>query len=299
MEKEAAIVKRGYLKSDFEFFHLKDRKHMQFESHNHDFNKIVIPISGKVTYYIEGRTYRLHPWDILLVGSMEVHKTETEPDETYERIIFWVNPLYLEKHSTEACNLQTCFNLASHEGCNLIRMDGMNADFVKGLLKQLEEADKSNEFGSRLYKNSLFTQFIIVLNRLYLGMNGKSSSEDINDRNINNIIQYINSNISDDLSIDTLSAKFFTSRYYLMHRFKVCTGYTIHNYILQKRLIQANSMIKQGKPALQASIEYGFGDYSTFSRAFKKMYGFSPRQHSNNLRQLKKQYGESGHFTDE
>jgi hypothetical protein len=44
--------KRGYLNKDFEFFHLKDNKAMQFEFHYHDFNKIIIFISGNVTYLI-------------------------------------------------------------------------------------------------------------------------------------------------------------------------------------------------------------------------------------------------------
>ena len=294
---EAVNVKRGYLKGDFEYFHLKDRKHMQFESHHHDFNKIVIMISGKASYYIEGRAYRLQPWDILLVNSMEVHKTEVEPEEIYERIVIWSNPLFLEKHSTAECNLQTCFNLAAADGRNLLRLDGEGTGSVRGLIGQLEEADKSNGFGSRILKNALFIQFIVQLNRVFLERRGSTSSGDTTiDRNINEVLKYINANLTGDLSIGALSAGFYMSRYYLMHRFKEYTGYSIHNYILQKRLIHANSLLKQGKPAVEISLECGFGDYSTFVRAFKKMYGFSPRQHYRNIQQLQKQYSEEGHF---
>ena len=45
--------KSGYLNKDFQLFHIKDKKNHEFEFHYHDFNKIIIFLSGKVTYLIE------------------------------------------------------------------------------------------------------------------------------------------------------------------------------------------------------------------------------------------------------
>jgi quercetin dioxygenase-like cupin family protein len=75
--------KRGILYKDFEFFHLKDKKNLQFEVHFHDFNKIIIFISGNVTYLIEGKAYKLRPGDILLVNSNEIHQPMINPTQTY------------------------------------------------------------------------------------------------------------------------------------------------------------------------------------------------------------------------
>jgi AraC-type DNA-binding domain-containing proteins len=280
---ELAGTKRGYLNKDFQFFHLKDRKGMEFDFHFHEFSKIIILISGKVTYYIEGVTYRLKPWDILLVSNKEVHKTVIEPGELYERIVIWINPAFLEKHNTADCNLLNCFELVSGNISNLIRLDAERLRKIRGILLQLEEALKSNEFGSRLLGNSLFTQFIIYVNRCFLGGLDSNCAIDMEyDTTVNSIIKYINENLGRDLSIDILSEKFFVSRYYIMHKFKTCTGYSIHNYIIQKRLIVANALIKSGKPATEASLECGFNDYSSFMRAFKKMFGYSPRQYLKN-----------------
>ena len=71
-------VKRGYLNEDFHFFNLKDQKRNEFEFHYHDFNKIIIFISGEVTYIIEGKSYKLKPWDILLVGKNDLHLTNNK-----------------------------------------------------------------------------------------------------------------------------------------------------------------------------------------------------------------------------
>ena len=61
-----------------------------------------------------------------------------------------------------------------------------------------------------------------------------------------------------------------------MRKFKVVTGYTLHNYIVSKRLLMARSLIDQGMPVIKAAQESGFAEYSTFSRAYRKQFQQSP-----------------------
>lgn len=280
-------IKRGYLKEDFIFFHLKEKKQIEFEFHYHDFNKIVIFISGKVTYLIEGKAYELKPWDILFVSSNEVHKPLIDPEETYERIVIWINSKFLEKHNTEGNNLMTCFELASSQKCSLLRLSPELLISIKNTMSQLEAAYKDNEFGNYVLKNALFLQVMVYLNRLALKSENNSKNSDIKyDENIDNILNYINTNLNSDLSLDKLSDKFYMSKYYLMHKFKKYTGYTIYNYIMQKRIIMANNLIKNGKPITEACFECGFGDYSSFLKAFKKIFGTSPKQYYKALKEL-------------
>ncbi|MTK11853.1 MAG: helix-turn-helix transcriptional regulator [Clostridiaceae bacterium] len=280
-------IKRGYLKEDFIFFHLKEKKQIEFEFHYHDFNKIVIFISGKVTYLIEGKAYELKPWDILFVSSNEVHKPLIDPEETYERIVIWINSKFLEKHNTEGNNLMTCFELASSQKCSLLRLSPELLISIKNTMSQLEAAYKDTEFGNYVLKNALFLQVMVYLNRLALRSENNSRNSDIKyDENIDAILNYINTNLNSDLSLDKLSDKFYMSKYYLMHKFKKYTGYTIYNYIMQKRIIMANNLIKGGKPITEACFECGFGDYSSFLKAFKKIFGASPKQYYKALKEL-------------
>ena len=66
--------KRGYLNSDFRLFHLTDIVQKEFEFHYHEFHKITIFIKGNVQYYIEGKTYPLKPYDIVLVNRNDIHR---------------------------------------------------------------------------------------------------------------------------------------------------------------------------------------------------------------------------------
>ena len=98
------------------------------------------------------------------------------------------------------------------------------------------------------------------------------------DERIEAILNFINTNLDKDLSIDLISKTFYLSRYYLMHSFKKETGYTLYNYIQKKRLIKASDLIKGGMRTGEVCSLCGFGDYSSFVRAFKKEFELSPRQ---------------------
>jgi AraC-like DNA-binding protein/mannose-6-phosphate isomerase-like protein (cupin superfamily) len=281
MESEQNIkgLKRGYLNNEFRLFHIKDRLLQQFELHYHDFNKIIVFISGEVTYLIEGKAYKLKPWDILFVSNHEIHKAIINSEEVYERIVIWVNSSFLDKHNYEKNDLLTCFLLASERKNNLLRLDADMLTYIKKLLTDIEEESRNELFGNALLRNSLFLQFIVSLNRFILQEKNVAVADVRYDDTVANILEYINKNLQENLAIEGISDKFYINKYYLMHKFKENTGYTIHSYILQKRLIKAGLLIKSGMSVIEVSENCGFGDYSSFIRAFKKVYGMAPRQY--------------------
>ena len=300
MEDSALLkIKRSYLNEDFRFFHLKDKKSEEHTFHYHDFNKIVIFISGDVTYVVEGKYYKLRPWDILFVSSNEVHKPIIDPNEYYERIIIWVNSNFLEGHSTDDNDLLTCFHTAAKEKLNLFRLDSDNLNIIKDTLFSLEKAIRDKDFGGKILQNSYFLQLIVYLNRLMFRSKAKKDERDIRyDERIVNILTYINENLDSDLSIDNIASRFYINRYYLMHNFKNQTGYTLHNYILQKRLTKAAALIKKGLQAAYVSEQCGFQDYSSFVRAFKKSFGLSPKQYYKAIEELQQSYDEDSEERD-
>lgn len=298
MSDEIAVqkIKRGYLKEDFRFFHLRDKKDIEFEFHYHDFHKIIIFISGTVTYLIEGKAYKLKPWDFLLVSSSDMHRAIIDSDASYERIIIWVNSRFMELHNND-CNLETCFELASQNKNNLLRLNQDSLKEIKPTLFLLENSVKDKDFGNNVLKNCLFIQFIVHLNRLFLGKKTDKTENDINyDPLIGDVIDHINLNLGEELSLEKLSSEFYISRYYLMHKFKAQTGYTVHNYIQQKRLIKAAFFIRSGSQIIEACSESGFGDYSNFERAFKKQFGLSPKKYYKTMMDLEKSYIQGRHL---
>lgn len=272
-EKEA-----GYLNQNFRLFHLKDKKDQEFEFHYHNFNKIIIFLSGKVTYLVEGKAYDLKPWDMLLVSHHDIHKPIIDPDITYERIVIWLQNDFITSQKDRPCDLSACFATANEKSFNLIRLNASLQTKIQTLIHALEDALSSEDFGHEVLSQTYFLQLMVYLNRVFAPEqyeNDQSASR--YNKQIAEILKYINLNLDADLSNNTLASVFFLSKYYLMHKFKEETGCTLHSYIQQKRLLHAADLIKGGMPVLKASSQCGFADYSTFLRAFRKMYGVSPK----------------------
>lgn len=125
-----------------------------------------------------------------------------------------------------------------------------------------------------------FSGLFIYINRIFLCQKTIKDSANLRyDKQIEEILRYINQNLTGNLSNERLAEQFYLSKYHLMHKFKKETGYTLHNYIEQKRLSSASDAIRKGTPVMKAAKDSGFMDYSTFLRAFRKKYGMSPKDY--------------------
>ena len=265
------LEKTGYLKEDFRLFHINDQTKKDFSYHYHDFHKIIVFISGKVTYHIEGKAYHLKPRDILLVSQGAIHKPEIDPSVPYERYIFWI------RDDLSCQELNTCFQKANDRSFNLVRADSALQERLKDLLPEIEQTLQNKHFGDTVLRNALFTQFMIYINRIFLRTSSSPDKKTYSsDTQVEQLLKYINRNLSENLSIDQLANRFFFSKYHMMRKFKNETGYTINNYITSKRLLMARSLISQGMPVMKAAQASGFHDYTTFVRAYKKQFGKAP-----------------------
>ena len=94
------------------------------------------------------------------------------------------------------------------------------------------------------------------------------------------MITYINDHITEELSLDHLSSRFYTSKYYLGRQFKQFTGLTLYQYIMKKRLMMARDMLRAGSPVMDACLWSGFRDYSNFLKAFKREFGQNPSKYT-------------------
>lgn len=270
--------KKGYLYSDFRLFYLTDTASREFEYHYHDFDKITIFLKGNVQYTIEGKSYQLQPYDIVLVSHNDIHKLNVQDSEPYERIVAYIAPEFISTYRTEDYDLSECFQKAKKEHTNVLRTHSHAKNTLVRAVDNLKHSFSDVGYANALYQKILFLEFMIHLNRATLNEQLEFIDTDHCNTKVVELLQYINRNLTTNLNIDDLASRFYISKYYMMRLFKSETGYTIGNYINYKRLLLAKELIASGQPITQACYDCGFKNYSTFSRAYKSHFGESPRQ---------------------
>lgn len=275
--------KTGYLNSNFKIFHLSDEGMSPIGFHFHDFHKILLLTRGNVSYCVEGRTYDLQANDIVFVPAGEVHRPILHDTGVYERIIIYISKDYLDTYRTADYDLSQCLVEAHQKQSHVLRVPAFGTTKLGQIVRELEQSLDSREYANELYHNLLFLEFMIQLNRVAIHDGIEYLSNSSSNKKMIDIIDYLNEHLTDDLSIDFLAETFYLSRYHLMHAFKEETGYTIGNYLSTKRLLLARSLIQKGEPITSVCYECGFRNYSTFSRAYKKSFGCSPREQLNQL----------------
>ena len=269
-----SVNQRGYLNGNYRLFHSVDRRDMDFQSHCHDFHKVLLCLSGHVTYIMEGRTYRLAPWDLMIIPEHQIHRSIFEGTEAYERMVLWISDAYLRSFADSV--LADLFRLPFDARGGLIRLEaGARREALEKLLA-LEKAQKSEAPGHTLLADTYLVQFLLCINGMIAGQAVPAEGAVSGDPRLDALLDHINRNLGEDLSIEALSRLCFFSPSYLMHAFKRYTGCTVHRYVRQKRLISARSAIESGEPILTAARQVGFSDYSVFLRAFREMFGCMP-----------------------
>lgn len=278
MLDKSEVGKRGYLTEDYRLFHLRDNREVKLDYHYHEFDKLVLQLSGRVTYNIEGKSYLLQPMDILLVSRNLIHLPVIDTSEVYERMVLWISRDFLSRFSDGGDDLAACFDLTTARQFHLYRPRGEDRSRYRELFDNIINA-RSSDFAAKLLSDTCVLQLMIALNHDLRSPDSPVETSSYRfDPKMEEITQYIRGNLSEDLSIEHLAGVFYLSRYHLMHRFKEVYGCTVQQYIRQKRLQQAAEQIRQGVPILKAAEDAGFGDYSVFLRAFRSAYGRSPRE---------------------
>lgn len=275
MTERYAYSREGYLNENFRMFHLRDTAGQELDFHFHEFDKIVILLSGHVDYTVEGATYKLEPWDILLVRHHMIHRALIDRSVPYERIIIYIDTAYVDRFAPEG-GLMECFSEAERRRFCLMRPSEGETDALQDALERLESVMNDSAFGTELMRGTMLVQLMVQLNRIMLKDDSRDNTAVEYSEKIAAALSYINENLTKELNIDELAAMSYMSRYHFMRLFKSQTGCTVHNYIRQKRLVLAARLIREGMGAASAAAECGFSDYSTFHRAFSDTFGVSP-----------------------
>ena len=247
--------------NNINFTHVKGADIQEREMH--DYHELLFYLGGGATIKTEKFTEKLSNNSLVFIPKRKFHVFILENIQEFERLKISIpDQEYLSllpKDFFENINILTnpselILSLLK-KSCDLLNKEEQNSTdglfLYGGLLTILSEFSKStNDF---CYTKK--TKPIVA-----------------------NCIKYIENNLSNDLSVQTISKKLNFSASLLSHSFKNEMGISIHSYIVQKRLIYARKLLLENYTPTEVYEMCGYSNYSSFYKAYLKMFGTTPKR---------------------
>ncbi len=237
-----------------------------YQLHSHeDIYEILYMEEGDASFWVEGTVYKLSPGDLVIARSDEMHLMNHHSKTFYKRLVINVNNDFFELN-----NCKAYLNVFNNRPVGVGNYFSARALRESGLIDIIERLKRYSAISEKPLVKSALIELFFTLNKL---------PEEVSENSgiIPEVVIYINENIAQPLSLDTISENFYMSKYYLCRQFKKRIGMSIGKYITRKRILLVREYYSSGKNLTEACISAGFGDYSSFYVAYKKLYGTSPK----------------------
>ena len=260
---------RQYMLSrDFEIYYYNEPASEKVSIHSHDYYEFYFFLEGDVSIWIEGEQY---PG---IKHMAMVHGNEIP----YRRFVFWISVEYCNQLMEVSSSYGYLMQNVLVKKTYIFHNDLITFNTIQYRIFQLIEEIKSERFGKEAKVSLCVNDLVLQLNRIvYEQQNPKSEKEEQN--LYQNIIYYIDDHLDEELSLEQLAGQFFVSKYHIAHIFKEQMGLSVHQYILKKRMQASKAAILGETSITDVYTMFGFKDYSSFYRAFKKEFGVSPKEY--------------------
>ena len=294
------------LSSDFEVFYYSDKNFKTLHPHAHDYYECYLFLEGDVTMEIFKKntsdsenspkknspeaatateTYKMTPGDLMIVPpGVKHHAIMHESEQNYRRFVFWISRDCCNSLLSESVDYMYLMQKAEAFHKYIYHLAPSQFHLVESKFLRLLEEISQNRYGADTFQHICLCDLILTINRIiYDEDHSHTGSDELS--LFQSIISYVEENLEDQLSLDDIAGKFFVSKYYVAHLFKDTLGVSLHQYIIKKRLSECRDAITSGEPITSAYERFGFRDYSSFFKSFKKEYGMSPKEYQSIYRQ--------------
>lgn len=251
-----------------------DQNHPQYEMplHWHREFEIIYVKKGILNVFLDGLEYTLSDGDILTVCCNTLHRAVPQ-NCVYECVVFDMNML-ITQNDTEKF-IRPILNGEKTVDVLLKADDGLLYRTALNIFWAL----KSN---APTFKIEVFTALFSFFTELYKSDNVLPSEKhrrpDMHTKLISEVIDWIEDNITEAITLQELSKKAGLNEKYFCRIFKNSTGKTPIDYINSLKINLACNLLSDGKSVTEAAFTSGFSDLSYFSKVFKKYKSCSPKQ---------------------
>lgn len=253
-------------------------------THSHPYHEYIYMIGGKALYLVDGSRYELHPGELMLIPPGVVH---TGFYDTYDRLILQIDDAFWQETLSHLPVFGTGPTIPDQ--LMIFHEAPVHKWGVRGLIEHAAvAAGISDEKEKELMYSSILSGLTIIIRQIIVedGVGRPSSTSPL----VALVTTYLQQHYREpDLNVNALARYAYVSREHLSRAFKEYTMQSIHGYLTELRMQSCRRDIADGKRILDACLENGFSNYSSFLKTFHKMYGVTPQEYRAQLRSAMKQ----------
>ncbi len=283
----------GPMEKSVVFDHLISTDWTMDKIHVHDYYELNLAVSGNNRFFVNDRIFSVKKGDLFFFAPTDLHKNMVPLGKDYERfLILFDKNEFLDLLTTKK-DLLNIFQQVRHTSSNLISLEKDEyfqvLDFLTTTIYKLKTNPDNYEFLSHLK----LAEFILMLEEFYnkrqlstLQAEGTGSKNRPKDKSLKlhskiaPIVTFLSNDYAGDHTIDSLASRFYLNKSYLCKLFKNETGFTVNEYITNKRLIKGKQLLQEGLSVHEVSEKIGYNSDAHFIRVFKKAFGITPKQFS-------------------
>ncbi|MGM0216652.1 AraC family transcriptional regulator [Enterococcus sp. AZ109] len=252
----------------------EDNKYPRIMHKHLDFLELLLITGGEGKYFIDNRQYKIKKGDLIVLNSGVIHD---------ERIN--------EEVSLYCCAVKNIKYIDQPENCLPLLMDNpiINAeryfDELSSLFKMIFEflavGDKNGQFIAQKMTEALCSLIHYRLLKQTINATEELSVEMQNDSEmIKRVKDYIDEQFRSEVTLQLLAEKFNISSYYLAHLFKDKLGYSPGQYVLRRRIGEAQTLLlTTDMKIIEIASEVGYDSVSNFNSVFKNKVGMTPTEY--------------------
>lgn len=259
--------------------------HRPRNNHHHTECEISAIVHGNGVYSVQNRDYDFHEGDVFMFGSDEVHFiTEISSESKFEILNIHFEPQLLWNNGDrDALILLKLFFDRSDSFSNRLDRQNPVTPKIRNMIFDIENEFRLTQSGYEFkIKLNLFGILFDIL-RNYNYINPQSSST-LNKDTLSRLsiaMDYINSHLTDRLTLDEVARKATMGKAYFSTVFKKFNGISPWDYITIKRVEKAIDMLKTTNMSkLEIASQCGFNSSANFYKAFSRITGKTPGDYS-------------------
>ena len=242
--------------------------------HFHDYFELLLPLTSSGNIFVNDQVYPLQRGSLYLISENTLHRTIA--NGFHSRYVLHINRKTLSELSTP----QTDLLRFTREPFRCAPLKDNQLEQLIELFNTLSRNENDGSYGSDLKQVSSLLELLAYMASI---MNVSQVNETVRNKDflrIAPILDYIQENLTESLTLDQISAKFFISKHYLCRIFKSATGFSVMEYIIHSRILRARQLLQEGVSVQQAGELSGFSDNSHFIRTFGNLTGISPGRYA-------------------